>query len=531
MTAHDGTSGGALLEHERRPMDDDRATRLAAGTDPGAPDFRRLFEAIPGLYLVLDPSLTIVAASDAYLSATMTRREEIIGREVFDVFPDNPEDPEATGTRNLRASFDLVRASRKPDAMAVQRYDIRRPEAEGGGFEERFWIPLNTPVLDGAGELIYIINRAEDVTALQQSEERFRLLVDSVKDYAILILDPKGHVTSWNQGAARIKGYLSEEIIGQHFSRFYPPEDVARGKPEMELRVAAAEGRFEDEGWRLRKDGSRFWANVVITALRDPSGGLRGFAKVTRDITERKRAETLLAERTAALEVANQELEAFSYSVSHDLRAPLRSLDGFSQVLEEDCAGRLGAGADDAIRRIRAAAGRMGHLIDDMLKLSRVSRTELRRERVDLSEMARDILAELSRREPGRTVATRVADGIVVEGDPPLLRLALENLLGNAFKFTSKRSDAFIEFGQSGNGGPPALYVRDNGAGFDMAYADKLFGAFQRLHGAGDFAGTGIGLATVQRVIHRHGGRIWAEAAVGEGATFSFSLPGGAHVG
>src|ERR1700730_8040017 len=172
MTAHDRTSGGALLEHERRPMDDDRAARLAAGTDPGASDFRRLFEATPGLCLVLDPSLTIVAASDAYLSATMTRREEIVGRGIFDVFPDNPEDPEATGSRTLRASLDRVRATRKPDAMAIQKYDIRRPEAEGGGFEERFWSPVNSPVFGQGNHVVYIIHRVDDVTEFVRFKQR-----------------------------------------------------------------------------------------------------------------------------------------------------------------------------------------------------------------------------------------------------------------------------------------------------------------------------------------------------------------------
>ncbi|HEY3205030.1 MAG TPA: PAS domain S-box protein [Thermoanaerobaculia bacterium] len=674
-----------------------------------APDFRALFESAPGLYLVLSPDLTIVAVSEAYLRATMTKREEILGRGLFDVFPDNPDDPAATGANNLRASLDAVRQNRAANAMAVQKYDIRRPESEGGGFEERFWSPLNSPVLDSAGELVYIIHRVEDVTefirlkqldneqqkltdefraraekmegevylraqqvaeanrqlqqanaemsrlyertkeleqlktqvletvneafvsmsadgrivdwnllaertfgwsreeaigrvlsetviperfreahlrglarflgsgegpllnrrlevtalhrdghefpieltisplhwhdghvfnaflhditerrkaeeALQQSEERFRLLVEGVKDYAILMLDPQGQVVSWNQGAERINGYRAEEIVGQHFSRFYPPEDVASGRPEIELKVAAAEGRFEDESFRVRKDGSRFWADVVITALHDQSGKLRGFVQFTRDITERKRAERVIAERTVQLEAANQELEAFSYAVSHDLRAPLRSIDGFSQVLQEDYAGKLGPEADDSIRRIRAAAGRMGQLIDDLLRLSRVTRAELQRGQVDLSEIARSAALELARQDPARHVDFRIADGITVEGDPQLLRVALENLMSNAFKFTSKRPDACLEFGASKQNGQPIYFVRDNGVGFDMAYAGRLFGAFQRLHAVNEFPGTGIGLATVQRIIHRHGGRLWTDAAVDRGATFFFTL-------
>jgi PAS domain S-box-containing protein len=262
------------------------------------PDFRTLFESAPGSYLVLTPALIIVAVSNAYLQATMTRREEILNRSLFNVFPDNPGDPTATGVSNLQASLSRVLQHRVPDVMAVQRYDIRRPGPEGGKFEERHWRPSNMPVFSSNGEIAYIIHRVEDVTerkraeeTIRQSEEHFRLLVAGVKDYAILMLDPDGYVVSWNAGAERIKGYQAGEIIGQHFSRFYSPGDIHSGKPELELKVAASEGRFEEEGWRVRKDGTRFWANVILTAIRGETGALRGFAKVTRDITERKRAE------------------------------------------------------------------------------------------------------------------------------------------------------------------------------------------------------------------------------------------------
>jgi len=271
---------------------------IEPSTIRGQPDFRTLFESAPGSYLALTPALVIVAASDAYLQVTMTRREEILGRHLFNVFPDNPGDATATGVSNLRASLTRVLQHRVPDAIAVQRYDIRRPDTEGGEFEERYWSPINTPVFSPNGEIAYIIHRVEDVTerkraeeTVRQSEEHFRLLVAGVKDYAILMLDPDGHVVSWNAGAERIKGYQAGEIIGQHFSRFYSAEDIHGGKPEHELKVAASEGRYEDEGWRVRKDGTRFWANVIVTAIRDEAGVLGGFSKVTRDVTERKRAE------------------------------------------------------------------------------------------------------------------------------------------------------------------------------------------------------------------------------------------------
>jgi len=376
---------------------------------------------------------------------------------------------------------------------------------------------------------------------LVESETRFRMLVEGVTDYAIFMLDPDGRVASWNAGAERLKGYRADEIIGEHFSRFYPEEDVARGKPAKELEAAASEGRFEDEAWRVRKDGSRFWADVIVTALRDETGQLRGFSKITRDLTLRRQAdeairqlneelEQRVRERTQALDASNKELVAFSYSVSHDLRSPLRSIDGFSQVLLEDHGGQLDAEGRAHLERIRAAAQRMGGLIDDLLTLSRITQAELRRQAVDLSALVGKVAEELRRREQDRVVSFAIEPGLVARADPRLLRIALENLLGNAWKFTRHTPEAHVSFGLLQTDGAAAYYVRDNGAGFDMAYADKLFTPFQRLHSPREFEGTGIGLAIVARVIHRHGGEIRAEAAVGQGATMHFTLgPGGAE--
>jgi len=364
--------------------------------------------------------------------------------------------------------------------------------------------------------------RATD--ALKQSEEMFRLIVSNVKDYAIIVLDPEGHVISWNGGAQRIKGYAAEEIVGKHFSGFYAPEDIALGKPIMELKSAREEGRFEDDSWRIRKDGSRFWANVVVTPLRDNAGLLRGFVKITRDVTEKRKAEQEIIQRSLELEAANKELETFSYSVSHDLRAPLRGIDGFSQALQEDYQQQLDSTAKDYLQRICTATRRMGELIDDLLNLARVTRAEIYRERIDLSKLAGEVAQEIQSQEPARSVALNIAAGLEAEGDSRLLRVALQNLIGNEWKFTSKREKAQIEFGAQGVNGGKAYFVRDNGAGFEQSYASRLFGAFQRLHAASEFPGTGIGLATVQRIIRRHGGTVWAEGTVNQGATVYFTL-------
>ena len=237
-----------------------------------------------------------------------------------------------------------------------------------------------------------------------------------------------------------------------------------------------------------------------------------------------RRRDVELRERTSQLETANRELEAFSYSVSHDLRAPLRAIDGFSEALEIDCAGELSESGRDSLRRVRAAALRMSKLIDDLLDLSRLSRIELKRTPVDLGESASAIVDDLAKRCPQRSVDVQVAPGLVTDADPELVQIALQNLLDNAWKYTGKTERARIEVGASPNGAVKVFHVRDNGAGFDMAHATRLFGAFQRLHHEREFEGTGIGLAIVQRIIARHGGRIWAEGAVNDGATFYFTL-------
>ena len=607
------------------------------------------------------------------------------------------------------------------------------------------------------------------------SEERFRLLLESIKDYSILMLDPGGLVTTWNKGAERITGYRSDEIIGRHFSHFYPQADVTQGKPEHELAVAAAEGRCEDEGWRVRKDGTKFWAEVVITPIYNDNGELSGFSKVTRDvsgrreaerkfkdlleaapdamvvvnqggeivllnlqaekqfgyrrdellgqkvkniipegfaerliaddlrsaedalaqqigtgleltgrrkdggefpieimlsplegaegilvtaairdisvrkaaerhlaqmegryrglleaapdamvvvdqageivllnlqaekqfgyrrdellgqkvkniipegfaerliaddlrsaedalaqqigtgleltgrrkdagefpieimlsplqsaegilvtaairdITERKRHERTLQEKNNELQVAVNELDAFSYSVSHDLRAPLRAIDGFSQILLKQYGPLLSGEPRKYLQRVRDNTVQMGHLVDDLLRFSRLGRQPLAKQLVPTGKIVEQALREARQQAAGRSVNVSVGDLPPAWGDAALLKQVFMNLIDNAFKYTRLRDHAVVEIGSRKIGDEQVFLVRDNGVGFDMQYADQLFDVFQRLHRAEDFAGTGVGLAIVQRIVQRHGGRVWAEAAVDHGATFYFTTEG-----
>ena len=408
--------------------------------------------------------------------------------------------------------------------------------------KERPIADSGAPIRNDDGKITGVVLVFRDQTeeraaqqALMESEERFRMMVENVNDYAIILLDVDGNVASWNAGAERIKGYKASDIVGQHFSRFYSVDDVERGKPEQELVTAAAEGRFEEEAWRVRMDGSRFWASVIITPLRDHAGQLRGFGKITRDITERKRAEDevrrlnadleqRVRDRTAQLEESNKELEAFSYSVSHDLRAPLRAIAGFTRILASEYAPHLNTEGKRICSVIDENTGKMSRLIDDLLAFSRLGRAEMSLSPIDIQTMANSVFHELTTPESLARIDFQVGTLPPTVADPTLMRQVWMNLLSNAIKFSSKRDRAVIRVSAQQGDGENVYVVQDNGAGFDMQYVGKLFGVFQRLHNSKEFEGTGVGLALVQRVIRRHGGRVWAEGETDKGATFYFAL-------
>ncbi|MGI5247263.1 PAS domain S-box protein [Dactylosporangium sp. CA-139066] len=372
---------------------------------------------------------------------------------------------------------------------------------------------------------------------LRASEELLQLLLDGARDYAIYMLDPDGRIVSWSVNAERLKGYRSEEIIGDSYERFFTAEDRAAGRPQRILAEAAERGRVEIDRPQVRRDGTRFWAHGLLTAVHHRDGSVRGFVKVSQDVTARKQAEQVIerlnadlerrvAERTADLREANDELESFSYSVSHDLRAPLRAVDGFAKMLALDYDAALDEPGRRYVARIRAGAQHMGELIDGLLAFSRLQRQEMASRRVRLDELVAEVWQELAIERGDRAVELVVGELPDALGDPRLVRHVIANLLGNAVKYTRDAEPGRIEVGHKVTAGGEATYfVRDNGTGFDMRYADKLFKVFQRLHRAEDYEGTGIGLALAHRIVHRHGGQIWADAAPGAGATFYFTLP------
>jgi PAS domain S-box-containing protein len=364
---------------------------------------------------------------------------------------------------------------------------------------------------------------------LREREAQFRKLLEAAPD-AVVVTDKAGKIVLVNAQTELMFGIARHDLVGQMIDILLPERHRGEHLRYGAQQDIASEPHFiapNEELHGQRSDGSEFPVAISLSQAATKQG-MMVFYDI-RDVTKERLAEQKIADLNAILtrdnaELAalNKELEAFSYSVSHDLRAPLRAIDGFSQALEEDYGEVLEDRAKQYLSRVRQATQRMDMLIDDMLELARVARADVVRRSVDLSEMAADILGQLA--EDGRAVDVRIQPVRPANADPRLMRIALENLLSNAWKFTRKQLRPKIEFGQLEADGQIVYFVRDNGAGFDMAYAERLFGAFQRLHNIKDYPGTGIGLATVQRVVAKHGGRVWAEAAPGQGATFYFVL-------
>ncbi|MEJ0106877.1 MAG: PAS domain S-box protein [Bacteroidota bacterium] len=672
-------------------------------------NFQQLFESAPGLYLILQPDLTIVAVSDAYLKATMTKREQILGRGIFDVFPDNPDDPGATGVSNLRASLNYVLQNREVHTMAVQQYDIRRPD---GNFEERYWSPLNKPLFNEKNEIAFIIHRVEDVTAFVQIKKEEARQLKLTEELRGQVQEMEMEIYKRAQEIQNVNSRLLDEMqksersqqelkasqlmfstifyqspimntiadaatgkyieVNDNFARFcgFTKEEII-GKSSLELNLmpqfrkrTEMINRLKKDGYALDvlmeaidKDGNLKWISTsahtvsingrdcFLTAMTDiterknteetlkakeeliskqkqeiqdfidsmstlcakvttdgkllmvnkpalKATGLsmeellntnflegnwwtynvevnarvrEAFAKACqgipvnydenifvfgqvlpinfslipilglqnsveyivaegRDISSLKQTETALQKQTEELEMANKELEAFSYSVSHDLRAPLRIMHGYTEIIISDYSDKLEDEGKRMLGIVTSNVRKMGQLIDDLLNLSRLGRKELSFQHINMNKLVESVIEEVNISVAKRPLM-HTGHLLPVQSDNSLLRQVWINLISNAVKYSRTKEQPSIEINSMKTGNEIVYSIKDNGVGFNMKYSNKLFGVFQRLHKANEFEGTGVGLALVHRIISRLGGKVWAEAELNKGATFWFSLP------
>ena len=454
--------------------------------------------------------------------------EELMAKPYLEFI--HPDDGSATAAEDIRLQ------NREVTFAFENRYLCK-----DGSYKWMLWNAVSVP----QQELIYaaardITERKRTEEALREGEEQLRLLVNGVRDYAIFMLDPTGHVASWNQGAERIKGYNANEIIGRHFSCFYPPEDVRNGKPEGELQRAIAEGRYEEEGWRIRKGGSRFWADVVITALTDGTGKLRGFSKITRDVSERKKAQLQIEQQNRELALRNREVERattlkskFLATMSHELRTPLNAIVGFSELLAEETAGELNDKQKRFVGHIKQGSAHLLQLINDILDLSKIEagQLELRCEDFQVKDALPEVLSTIRPLAMAKNIQVQhnLKTDRAVYADRVRFKQILYNLLSNAVKFTPKGGRIEIDSLEDEN----FVYVSvtDTGIGIRAEDQGVVFEEFRQVEGktGGTSEGTGLGLAITKRLVVQQGGRISLQSEAGKGSRFTFTLPVGSR--
>lgn len=479
------------------------ARNVQALLDSGI-SYQRLFETAQDGILILDADTAQVVDANPFMKALLGySQEEFLGRKLWDIGPFKGEAASKVAFAELQLKDRL-----RYEGLPLETKDGRRVEVEF----------ISNAYLEGTKRLIQCNIR--DTTERRLAEKaaiRLAAIVESSED-AIIGKDLDGIIQSWNGGAEKIFGYSAEEMVGGPITCLIP---VGRGDEERQIfeKINRGERVRHFDTVRQAKDGQQIDVSVAVSPIKDAKGTIVGSSKVLRDITESKRFEKRIVE-------LNAELEAFSYSVSHDLRAPLRHVMGFVELLQRDAVSMLSKKSAGYLATISQSAKRMGTLIDDLLSFSKIGRSGMTPAKVSLDELVQETLGDFVAELKDRNVAWDIHPLPIVQCDRALLRMVLVNLISNAIKFTAHCTCPVIEIGIFPNGdGETVIFIRDNGAGFDPRYVGKLFGVFQRLHSAGEFEGTGIGLANVQRIIHRHGGRIWAEGVVDDGATFYFSLP------
>ena len=483
--------------------------------------------------IVLDQDLRVVTASRSFYEVFKVNPEETVGQLIYDLGNKQWAIPK------LRELLETI----LPEKTTFDNYEVEHDFADIG---RRIMLLNARQIQRVSGKERIILLAIEDITERKEIEDGLekarkelaatKISEDAAREYAesiintvrepLIILNQELRVVTASRSFYEVFKVNPEETMGQ---LIYDLGNKQWDIPKLrELLETILPEKTTFDNYEVEHDFTDIGRRIMLLNARQiqrASGKERIILLAIDDITEKKKLERDVVKARDVAETANKELEAFSYSVSHDLRAPLRGIDGFSEALLDDYRDKLDATGKNYLERIRAGTQRMGSLIDDMLKLSRVNRAEFKRESVDLSEMVQAILLTVRQNNPARDVKVSIQKDIIIDGDRRLLEIAMTNLIDNAWKFTGKTKNARIEFGTLLKDGKPVIFIRDNGVGFDMAYVGKLFGAFQRLHTIAEFPGTGIGLATVQRVIHRHGGKVWADGEVGKGATFYFTIP------
>jgi PAS domain S-box-containing protein len=485
------------------------------------------FNAAANAIMITDRNGTIQSVNPAFTALTGYTAQEAVGRNPR--FLKSGKQDEAV----YRKLWQTISSGR------VWSGELTNRREDGSLYIEEMTI---TPVRGADGTIVRYIAIKQDISERKKAEAgaaQLAAIVEYSSD-AIISKDLKGTILTWNAAAERLFGYVAGEVIGQNIALLIPENCKAEEMAVLE-KVRKGQGVQHYEAVRFKKDGTPLTVSLTISPVKDAAGNTVGTSKIVRDISERKRAEEQILklnaeleqrvhDRTAQLEAANRELEAFSYSVSHDLRAPLRHIGGFADLLAKAAGPGLPDKNRHYLEQILDSTRQMGCLIDDLLLFSRMGRAEMRLQPVDLEQLVEEAKKQLEPESKGRDIRWKQSALPEVRADKALLRQVMLNLLSNALKYTRPRQPAEIEIGcDGGSPGETVVFVRDNGVGFDMAYVDKLFGVFQRLHLDEEFEGTGIGLATVRRIIARHGGRTWAEGKVNAGATFYFSLPKNNH--